>query len=153
MTTQNHTLLAGVAAVAYQDAPSLTKTGVIVGLIVSHLIVDAIPHRHLYSFDDLPSSNKLSKLGALVELGGGLLVLTLIIGLVFNLDWLWLSCCVIAASLFDFLVAANIAPIKRLNIFAHWWTEKTSRKVQIIFEICQTIVLVVALTVLINANS
>ena len=153
MTTQNHTLLAGVVAVAYQDASPLTKTGVIVGLIVSHLIVDAIPHLHLYSFDDLLNSNKSSKLGALIELGGGLLVLPLIIGLVFNLNWLWLSCCVIAASFFDFLVAANIAPIKRLNIFAHWWAEKTSRKAQIVFEIAQTIVLVIILMALININS
>lgn len=122
-------------------------------MTVSHLIADAIPHRHLYGFEGLLNSNKLEKLGALVELGGGLVILPLIIGLTFHLNWLWLGSCVIAASFFDFLVAAKIAPIKWLNYLAHWWTEKTSREVQIIFEICQTIVLVVILAALINVNN
>jgi len=131
--------VATTVAILTPDASCGWKILILLVLALSHLPADALPHLHYYSFTEL----KKGLLGALVELGGGLIVLPLAVLLLTHLEWWWLAACVLAASLFDFLVAAKIKLITHLNHRAHWWDEdeRTSYRAKVLWEAGQTIVL------------
>lgn len=139
LTTQNHSAVALTVAVLTPDAIWPMKILILFGLAISHLPADAIPHLHFYSFAEL----RKGLVGAFIELGGGLFILPLTVFLITRTEWRWLALCVIAASLFDFFVAAKIGAIVRLNHVAHWWerNEKTPIRIKAYWEIAQTIAL------------
>lgn len=131
MTTQNHGALALTAALLAADASPTIKGLVLVGLVLSHIPADAIPHWHFYDFKVIRETGK-GKLGALIELGGGLFILPILFWLLTGMGWGWLgwiALCVFAASLFDFSVAfEQIIKIKLgiiwLNHKLHWWDKR-----------------------------
>lgn len=75
MTTINHSALAGVVAVMTHDMPDTAKVVTLILLVVSHLPLDAIPHYHFYEFKRLRETWK----GAVVELGGGFVLIPLLV--------------------------------------------------------------------------
>lgn len=145
MTTQNHTAIGAGAALLAANQPTDVKIWILVGLVLSHIIADLIPHLHFYSFEDLKKNFNKNAFGAGIELGGGLVVIPLIVYFLTNIDLSWLMLCVFASSAFDFAVAAKIQPIIELNEMAHWWKkfidDKTPNPTSIAYETIQTIIL------------
>ncbi len=117
MTTINHSALAGVVAVMTHDMPDTAKVVTLILLVVSHLPLDAIPHYHFYEFKRLRETWK----GAVVELGGGFVLIPLLVWIFSPVDPLYLALCVFAANAFDLLIVAGVDLVKRLNHRAHWW--------------------------------
>lgn len=144
MTTPGHSLIAATTAILTVHSPLWVKIIVIIALILSHPLVDAIPHYHLYNFSRLPKRWPL----ALIELGTGLILIPLVVWMITGINPLWLGACVLASSAFDFMVAARIKPIHDLNHWFHWWaSNKTHNKFR--WEIAQITVLVVILVLVI----
>lgn len=137
MTTNNHSAMALSVALITQNATTPEKAGVLAALAVSHLVADAIPHGHYYSFAEL----RRTWPGAIIELGLGLVVLPLIVWYLTSTSLVWLYGCAIAASLFDFAVAAGIGIIKQLNHLVHWWEGKISTPSKWRWEEIQTLIL------------
>lgn len=117
MTTPSHTLLALAVAIPTDSCSWPVKAITLVGLTLSHLPTDMFPHYHLYGFGKL----KKNWFGAILELGGGLIILPLVVWQLAHIDPWWLIACMVAASLFDFLVAAKIPVVVKLNHWAHQW--------------------------------
>ena len=136
LTSLNHTGFAGFAAVGTADCSLEVKVAVVVVLALSHVLLDAIPHMHFYGYIRL----KETLPGAILELGGGFIVLPALIWYFTNINPWWLYSCVLSSSLVDFLVAARIRPIVRLNEIAHWWDKRVSSRALIPYEIAQTII-------------
>ena len=141
MTTINHTAVAGIVAMAVVNEEISVKVVAVLLLALSHLVFDAIPHEHFYKFEQL----RETFLGAIIELGVGLLILPVLVWHFTGIDPIWLAICVISSSLVDFLVVAKISAVGRLNMWAHWWDGKVSRFWVIIFEIGQTTILLMVL--------
>lgn len=147
MTTQNHTAVASIVAITGNDSPIFIKVLLVIGLILSHLLVDAIPHQHFYDY-----TKPETWPGAIIELGGGMLILTCLVWLLTSINPIWLITCVIAASLVDFLVIAGIKSIKKINHDVHYWEWKTNHMDNFTkwdWEITQTIVMFSILTTMI----
>jgi len=158
LDTYNHTLTAVAVALLVQDQPLAIKVAVGVALVLSHPFFDGIPHLHLYNAERL--KEKEHQLGALIELGGGLIFIPLMMVWLCGINpWLILSY-VAAASAFDalvviekFLVAdAKKRWIKKINHLAHFWEWKLDNKGEEVkrmspdakaaWEIGQTVVLI-----------
>lgn len=138
LTTYNHVLLGVTAGAWTAGCTTGEKVLVVAILAVSHLVLDAIPHMHFYDYNRL----KETLPGAIFELGGGLIVLLVSVFLCLTkISHLWLVSCVLSANLVDFLVAAKIRKIIRLNKIAHWWEKRVSSRALISYEVVQTIIL------------
>ena len=137
MTSINHTGIASAVAIAAVNSDSSTKVLIIVALALSHVVADAIPHLHYYGFGRL----KETWLGAMFELGVGFLLLPAIVYHLTGINLVWLTLCILSASLVDFLVAANIKPVVRLNEVAHWWDKRVPQQTVVVCEILQTIII------------
>ena len=137
LTTYNHVLVGVTVAVETAGCTTEEKVLVVAILAVSHLVLDAIPHMHFYDYNRL----KETLPGAIFELGGGLIVLLASIWHLTNINSWWLVTCVASASLVDFLVAAKIRKIIRLNKIAHWWEKRVSSRALIPYETVQTIIM------------
>lgn len=141
MTTYNHTLLATSVAIVSKEWSLPEKLVALAALAFSHLVFDAIPHLHWYSFVGL-SKNPKQLLGAFVELFGGLIILPVVFVIVFGLDWFWLGAFVISASAFDFMVASKVSLIISINHRAHFWADKVKGIQLAVWEIGQTAIMV-----------
>jgi len=139
-----HSILAAVVAIPTNEATLPVKVAVVTGLVLSHGLLDAIPHHHFYSFAGLKVNFAKNALGAVVELGGGLLVLPYLFWHFTGVDPLWLATCVFAASLFDFLVATGNQLFDKLNHWFHWWEKGESCTMVNIFCEIATITLICA---------
>lgn len=117
MTTSSHAMLALAVAIPVESYAWPVKVIALVSLAISHLPTDMLPHYHLYDFGRL---NKTWR-GAIIELSCGLVLVPLIVWQLVHIDPWWLVACVVAASLFDFLVVAKIALVIKLNHWAHQW--------------------------------
>lgn len=137
MTTNNHTAMALSAGIASQNLDMPGKIGVLAILATTHFFLDCIPHRHYFDYKNL-SANWL---GAGFELGFGLILLPIIIVALCHTSAVWLFACVIAASLFDFLMVMGIPIIIHLNHFAHWWAVRLTDSAKWIWEVGETIIL------------
>lgn len=126
MTTLNHTLLAAVVAIPTDHVNWPIKAVVLIGLVISHIPADILPHKHFYE------ESKLKEMigGALLELTGGLIFLPILIWRWTHINFGWLMACVIAASLIDILIAAGkfspviavkVRGVIKLNHWAHRW--------------------------------
>ncbi len=141
LTTNNHTVIAATAATISQNIDPDGKALVLLGLVISHFILDAIPHGHYYDFSKLRKTWP----GAIFEVGIGLFILPIIVWHFTQINLLWLSACVISASLFDFGVGIGIPQIARLNHWAHWWNGRLTELSKWIWEISETIILILLL--------
>lgn len=140
MTTYNHTGVAIFAAVLSQDSPPLVKVGVGAALLASHLVLDIFPHKHWYDYKNIRGNWK-NMLGATLEVGGGLIILPLALGLIFNLNLWWLATCVILASGLDILVGLNVGWAKKINDEIHFWEKDhfIDTTGMVVFEVLMTI--------------
>ncbi|MCL5406953.1 MAG: hypothetical protein M1429_00410 [Patescibacteria group bacterium] len=137
MTTNNHTAMALSIALLTQNSATPEKVGILAALAISHLVTDAIPHDHYYDF----AKFRQTWLGAIIELGIGLVALPLIIWYVTSASIFWLFGCTLSASLFDFGVAAGIKVVKRINHFVHWWAKNLTSHSAWQWELAQTVTL------------
>lgn len=151
MTTPNHTAIAGTVAILTTNSPLLLKISIIVGLVLSHIFLDLIPHLHYGDFEKF----KEQRLRVSIELGLGLIIV-FVIWQITHINLLWLVGCAFAANLFDFITAGHIflknqkpsiitralAFIARINHLAHWWKkyihDKAPSIVGVTIEIIQT---------------
>lgn len=105
-------------AVLTQESSFTLKLAACAALAISHVPADALPHQHWYSFEKM-NENIFQKLGALVELFGGLLILPITLGVIFGLNMFWLGVYVISASLLDVLIGLKIQWAIYLNHQVH----------------------------------
>lgn len=131
MTSINHSAFAGAVAVATSNMTLEMKAIVFVLLVISHVPLDAIPHCHLYDFYNLRKTWK----GAIVELGGGFVIIPLLIWWYAEVGSMWLCGCVFAASFMDFAEALGIKPIARISHVAHWLTKILKPWIGIVCEV------------------
>lgn len=142
-STYNHTLMASAVAIIASDKMpanenSITwKIIVLLCLLLSHAPMDAIVHWHWYKFSEI----KKKPFGAIVELGGGLILIPYLVWLTTGIDPVWLMLCVVAASGFDFLVATGIKVFYDFNHWLHWWEEKTTETKKMLWEQNQFLIL------------
>ena len=144
-TTYNHTLTAAVAVCAVVDQPLSVQVAVGIGLVVTHPLFDCIPHQHWFDAGKLRQWKH--RLGGLVEVGGGAVVLPLVFLWAFGAQYLWLGAAyVIAANTFDAAVLAEKVLvenrdrrwIKRINHAAHFWQKTDASLGQILWELATT---------------
>lgn len=114
--------------------------GVGVALVASHLVLDIIPHKHWYDYKNI-RGNWQNMLGATLEVGGGLMILPLALGLIFHLNLWWLATCVILASGLDILVGLNVGWAEKINDAIHFWEKDhfIDATGMVIFEILMTV--------------
>jgi hypothetical protein len=140
LTTYDHTGVAAIALVLSQNSPLEVKLLVCGGLALSHLPLDAIPHRHWYGFERLKFSRK-DQLGALVELVGGLVVLPILLSVYCHLNFIWLMLYALSASALDCLVGLNIGWAKKINLVVHFWEKGFDVVDTTFFEIFVTVLI------------
>ena len=147
MTTQSHTMLALAVAIPTDSSAWPIKAITLVGLALSHIPADRLPHYHFYDFSHLKKTWR----GAVLELGGGLIVLPLIVWQLTHINPWWLMACVMAASLFDFMVATKIKVVIKMNHWAHQWKhdDKMSIPKIVRYEIAQFFTLLSILSIVV----
>ena len=140
MTTYNHTLMATSLAILVQESNPTVKLAAGIGLLISHPLLDCLPHRHW--FDQIKRGIK-EIFGAIVEVFGGLIILPIGLLYFFHLHPVLLGLYIIAASGFDFLmVLMGQTIVSKINHRAHFWEKYTSKFVQISFELSETLILI-----------
>lgn len=146
MTSYNHTGLAICALLLTKDAPIDIKLATCAGLALSHLVADAIPHCHWYDFKKILTSKK-DLLGAIVELGGGMLVMPILFSIFFHLNIWWMMLYTLSASALDILVGFDaigtfkLAWASEINRIVHWWENTLDNVDATVFEVFQTIII------------
>ena len=82
MTSINHTALASAVAIVSVQQETTAKVLILVALVASHVVTDAIPHCHFYDFSKLRKTWR----GAMFELGGGFVILPALVLLLTKVD-------------------------------------------------------------------
>lgn len=126
--TDKHSCIALTAAYLSASASPQVQLWVWICLVLSHIPSDAIPHWHAYDFKKMKRTGE-GKLGALIELGGGMILLPVVFCLLTGLNPVWAGACVFAANMFDFGVGFEQVTkinfgIDWLNHKLHWWDKR-----------------------------
>lgn len=121
MTTPNHSMIAGMAAVAVSHASSNAQITAGFALFVGHFVLDIVPHKHwwgnLHDHNPLAKSNRLL---VALEVLVGMVVVPALIVVLFEVDPVLVSGFALAANLPDF-IAPFLSLVHRLNTLVHWW--------------------------------
>lgn len=148
MTTPNHSIVAGVTAVAVAGQPGVVRVVAAAFLLMLHLVADFVPHKHWWDnyrcHDPLALGNRL---GVALEVFVGMAVVPWLFwrfaGVDFGLVW-WLA---LASNLIDFVTPLS-ETLSRLNNWVHCWEQELPQHLALRAEVAQSVLLVLFVGVL-----